>query len=58
MLNLDELIKELESEKQYELYGMYDSYSERMIAEEKMWTRNEVVDDCIEIVKRWFGGTR
>lgn len=51
----DRIVNELLKEKQYELYGMYNGQTERMIAEYKMEWKNEIIDECIDIVKREFG---
>lgn len=51
---VNSVVSELLSEKQHELYGMYNNEMERMIAEDRMERRNEIIDDCIEIVKREF----
>lgn len=50
--DVDGVIKDLSSEKEDELIGMYNSELERTIAEKRMEWRNEVIDVCIEIVKR------
>ena len=52
--DIDIVIEDLLSEKEYELTGIYNSHIEHMMAEEKMWYKNGIIDECIEIVKRRF----
>lgn len=51
---VDNVVKSLLAEKEYELSGVYNNEMERMIAEKKMEWRNELIDDVIEIVRKGF----
>ena len=51
---LKNVIEELLSLKEYELYGMYNSRAEHRAAEERMELRNDIIDEVIDIVKKGF----
>lgn len=52
--DVDDIIKDLLSEKEHELIGIYNSQLEHRMAEESMELRNETIDECVEIVKSGF----
>ena len=51
---INNVITELLNENEDELPGMYNSSLEHETAEEKMYFKNEIIDEVIEIVKKGF----
>lgn len=52
--HLDSVLNALLSEKETELSEIYNSQIERMITQNRMEYKNEIIDDVIDIIKREF----